>query len=387
MKTKNTDTKKKRNSYGTGSIYELKNRNGFGGGVTLEINGEKVRKTVYGKTKTEVRNKIKELQSQAIAGVFQEKNNTTIKQLAEKMIEEQLALNEIKQSSYDRKVETLKKLKPIYDTKIQDVTEEQIKRFFISQIEYSQSSINKVYQLLKAVLKEAERKKIIADNPMLNFKKPKSKQEQVKVRALTLEEQKKLLDILKTEDVNYSEQMMISMFCGARMGEVNALEVKDIDFQNNIINIHQTVSRGNYGQHVISKRTKTSAGMRKLPMNENLSQFLKDCIGDKTKGLIFTRKGKIITTSQVNNQYSRVLKKNNIIDKSIEGKIDLHSLRHTYATRCIESGMPPKVLQKLLGHTDISVTLNTYCTAFDNYTGVNIEVANNYMAEQNLSIM
>lgn len=80
------------------------------------------------------------------------------------------------------------------------------------------------------------------------------------------------------------------------------------------------------------------------------------------------------------------MKKYNIIDETIEGKVDLHSLRHTYATRCIESGMPPKVLQKLLGHTDISVTLNTYCTAFDEYTGVNIEAANNYMKEQNLSI-
>ena len=375
------------NNYGNGSIYYIEDRNRYAGGVTLDINGEKKRKTVYGKTKAEVRNKIKELQSMEVAGVFQERNYLTIKQLAEKMMDEQLALNEIKQSSYDRKCETLKKLKPIYNIRLQDITEEQIKHFFITQINYSQSIINKEYQLLKAVLKEAERKKIITENPMSDFKKPKSKQELVKVRALTLDEQAVLLNILKSEEINYSEQMIISMFTGARMGEINALEVRDINFITNTINIHKTVSRGNYGQHIISKRTKTDAGKRKLPMNKNLADFLKTCIGDKKKGLIFTQKDRIITTSQVNNQYSRILKKYDIIDDSIDGKVDLHSLRHTYATRCIEAGMPPKVLQKLLGHTDISVTLNTYCDAFDSFSDENIALANDYMKNNNLTIM
>ena len=51
--------------------------------------------------------------------------------------------------------------------------------------------------------------------------------------------------------------------------------------------------------------------------------------------------------------------KPNILDNSICGKVDLHSLRHTFATRCIESGMPAKVVQKVLGHTDISITLRS----------------------------
>ena len=375
------------NNYGNGSIYFIEGRNRYAGGVTLDINGEKKRKTVYGKTKAEVRNKIKELQSMEVAGVFQERNYLTIKQLAEKMMDEQLALNEIIQSTYDRKCETLKKLKPIYNIRLQDITEEQIKRFFISQINYSQSIINKEYQLLKAVLKEAERKMIISENPMSCFKKPKSKQELIKVRALTLEEQQKLLEILKTEDVLYGEQMLISMFCGARCGEINALQVRDVDFKNNVLTIRKTVSRSNNGQHVIKNRTKTEAGMRRIPMSDTLAQFLKDCIGDKTHGLIFTRKGKIITTSQVNNKFSRIMKSNNIIDETIEGKVTQHSLRHTYATRCIEAGMPPKVLQKLLGHEDISVTLNTYCDAFDCYSGVNIALSNDYMQNNNLTIM
>ena len=95
----------------------------------------------------------------AKAGLFDEVDNTTIYELAEKLIEEQFALNEIKQTSYDRKNETLKTLSPIYDIALREITEDEIKRFFISKISYSQSYLDKVYQLLKVVFNEGMRKR------------------------------------------------------------------------------------------------------------------------------------------------------------------------------------------------------------------------------------
>lgn len=61
-----------------------------------------------------------------------------------------------------------------------------------------------------------------------------------------------------------------------------------------------------------------------------------------------------------------------------------HSLRHTYATRSIEAGVTPVVLQKLMGHTDISITLNTYTSVFDKYKNNELEKVNSYYIEQNL---
>ena len=76
-----------------------------------------------------------------------------------------------------------------------------------------------------------------------------------------------------------------------------------------------------------------------------------------------------------------------ILDKSVYGRVDLHSLRHTYATRCIESGMPAKVLQNLLGHTDIRITLDTYCDVFQKYSMENLAVADSYMKSNNIAIV
>lgn len=329
-----------------------------------------------------------EYRIQAKAGFFDEPDNTTVYELAEKMIEEQFSLNEIKQTSYDRKNETLKSMSPIYDLAMREITEDVIKNFFISKISYSQSYLDKAYQLLKSVFNEAVRKKIVTENIMLNIRKPKSKQELVKVRALTVDEQKKLIDVLKSEDIRYSEQMLLSMFTGMRMGEINALEVGDINFNDRTIRVCKTVNRGLNGKTYISNSTKTKAGMRTIYFNDDMADFFKQCIGDKKDGLIFASSvDKLVTTNQVNYQYANTLKKYDILDKSVYGKVDLHSLRHTYATRCIESGMPAKVLQNLLGHTDIRITLDTYCDVFQKYSMENLAVADSYMKSNNIAIV
>ena len=100
---------------------------------------------------------------------------------------------------------------------------------------------------------------------------------------------------------------------------------------------------------------------------------------------LFLSNGSFINTSQVNMQFQRVVEKYDILDKTVKGKVSLHSLRHTFATRCIEAGMQPKVLQHILGHSDIKITLNTYCDAFENFQNENIAKTDEYFADMGIS--
>ena len=262
MNTKGTKKVKRKLQHGDGSIYFVEKRNRFAGQITLLIDGDKVRKTVYGKTEKIVKDKLRELQIQALAGNLHKKDKPrvpTIYQYAEKMMDEQLALNEIRQSTYDRKMETLKMLSAISDKQLNEVTEDDIIAFFATKLSYSQSSLDKMYQLLGAVYKKATHRKIIAENPIKEIKCPKSSQTKIPVRALTVDEQKMLLEVLKGEDIHYSEIMLLSMFTGMRIGECCALMVEDINLTNKTITVNKTVARGKNGRNVLNE-TKTTAG-------------------------------------------------------------------------------------------------------------------------------
>ena len=388
MATAKSQKNKKRRPRGTGSIYYDAKRKRYIGEILVDLgNGKTKRKTASGKTKTEVSDKIREIEYLSIKGEYIEKDSTKFYDYAEKMIEEQLELNEISESTYDRKLETLKMLSEISEMELQDITEIAIKEFFKKKLHYAQSCIDKIFQLMNWVLKKAVKQKIILENPLDDFKIPKSKQKKVKVRGLTIEEQSKLLDVLKNENIRYSEIMLISMFTGMRGGEVCALSIEDINFSRKTITVSKTVSRNKHKEAYINDNTKTEAGMRVLHINDDMLNFLKKIIGDRKSGRLFSStNGKILTTQQVNYQFWALMNKGGILDTSVAGKINLHSLRHTFASRCIEGGMPAKVLQTVLGHKDISTTLNVYCDCFEKYEQEHMDIANEYMRANNLAI-
>ena len=169
------------------------------------------------------------------------------------------------------------------------------------------------------------------------------------------------------------------------MGEVNALKIDDINLKMRTISISRTISRDQKGGAFVSQSTKTENGNRVIRISETVLPLVKEIIQcAEDSEYLFIHKGKLINTSQVNMQFQRVAEKYGILDKKVKGKVSLHSLRHTFATRCIEAGMQAKVLQHLLGHSDIRITLNTYCDAFESFQRENIAMADEYLASMGI---
>lgn len=383
--------KKNKRLNGDGSFTFIESKKIWRYRVTLsgfyDDNGNAIRIATYGKTQDECRKKAQEKINQYETGTIYSKEDMTISQLAKQICDEKLNDGTSQEQSYARNIETIKRLYPLGNTAITKANTLQIKNFMNSQRSYSNSVLQKMYQMLGRVFKEAIRLEIITKDPMLGVKLPKSEQPRVDVRALTLEEQEKLIDVLLNKDIKYSEPMLISLFTGMRIGEVLSLQVCDIDPRLKTIHICKTMARGADGKPYVNLQTKTEAGNRDIRINDEICSFLKDCIGDKAKeDYIFTNNGKLISTASVRAQFVKVIERYDIL-KTINGKkVTLHSLRHTYATRCIESGMQAKVLQHRLGHTDIQVTYNVYGDVFDMFEEENLFRADEYMTSKGISL-
>lgn len=181
-------------------------------------------------------------------------------------------------------------------------------------------------------------------------------------RVLTLDEQIKFIESSKSTS-NHRQYMLI-LQTGMRAGEIIGLKWEDIDFDNRTISINRTMEyRYSVGKYEIGE-PKSESSYRKIPMTQIAYDILKSLENDKKtrkvvsmefKDFVFINRKGIPTK---NSTYDSCLWK--ISEKSGIEKLSMHSLRHTFATRCIEAGMRPKTLQKILGHSNISITMNLY---------------------------
>ena len=174
------------------------------------------------------------------------------------------------------------------------------------------------------------------------------------------------------------------MFTGMRIGEVLALKITDIDLAHNIINVERTISKNKNSKVILGKTTKTYAGTRQLPIPKFLRGYIMEQMkivkqsGYNVKLLFRNSLGNIANPAQVNTAFKETIKSLGFTD------VTSHTLRHTFATRCIEGGMKPVVLQRLMGHTNIQITLNTYTSVFNKYKESEITKVNNYYLDNNI---
>lgn len=370
----------KRNYNGEGTVFFNKKLNRWVAQFTDPFT--KKRKTLYDKDEKTLKKKLRDAIRDAENGKFVDKSKETIPGIAEKIIERKHEANITGSSAYLRALGTLNIIKKsdIAETPIQNVTKDELQEFFYTLKNYSNSYIVKIYQLVKVAFEEAIKDELIIKNPMLHVIKPKSNKQDRKVEALSLEQHQKFLTFLDNEQ--YRNIFLVAINTGMRCGEILALQPEDIDLEKNVIKVTKTITRNDFDSYTLKKGTKTYAGTREIPFDDDLKSVLANSLSNKINNefdLIYTLEGKIINPSTLNTVFKRICR-----NLKFEGSFNFHMLRHTFATRCIEAGMPAHVLQKLLGHTDVSITINTYTSIFDKYKREEFEKFLEYKKTNNI---
>lgn len=386
--------KKRRRGNGEGTIFEdKKNKRWIGQYVSgISSEGKAIRKSVYGKTQKEVLNKLNEIKYKMNNDMYVEKNGIELVKIMEDIREEKLASNTISGGQYARLKWTINKIKnsKIGDMKIQDITKDDIQEFLNSVKDLSDSYIKKLYEQFVQAYHRAEIKKYISYNPMYEVIKPKSNKQTKTVEALYINVQKSFTEYLNKvsiEDEPYKNIFLIQMYMGLRIGEVLALSKESIDLENKVLYVKRTLTNDKEFAIILGNKTKTYSGNRTLPIPEFLVPIFEEQLkytNENLHNLIFTNNDSYIRTSAINKELKRIFKEElNVNSKNIS----THCLRHTYGTRCIEAGMTAVVLQRLMGHKDVTVTLNTYTSVFNKFKEDELEKVNNYLNNNQLNFV
>ena len=227
----------------------------------------------------------------------------------------------------------------------------------------SDKTIRDVCSLLKSVYTlAAENGKCPSDIRFPRF--TISKPSRMKSQVLTLEHQKQLEAYLMANMCPENLGIMLCLYTGMRIGEICALKWSDVDLDSCLINVDRTVLRirntqvrGNQLKTIIVTGTpKTDSSQRVIPLPKAIGKLLKTESKEQSADYyVATCSTKLMEPRRYYEKYKQILRK-----CGITTNYTFHALRHTYATRCIENGIDPKVVSELLGHSSVTITLNRY---------------------------
>ncbi len=184
-----------------------------------------------------------------------------------------------------------------------------------------------------------------------------------KITIIDFAEQEILIDYILKEYTSNNLGIFIALFTGARLGEICALQRKDVDFKNGILHITKTVQRlKQVNKNSINKSKlivtlpKSNESYRDIPLPDSLVKYMKLCeIYDLHENLyILGQRATPYEPRTLQYGFSSILKKCDL------PHYNFHSLRHTFATKCIRLGFDVKTLSEILGHSSVNFTMSQY---------------------------
>lgn len=348
------------------------------------------RNTVYAVTLQELRGKEQQIQKDIADGIDSRGGDLTLNQLFNVFMESKSNIRESTRINYTIHWNANIKTSLLSDMKIAQIKQYHIKKWIadLRSKGAKASSVKRYETLLSMVLQFAVKNDLIRKNPCADCGREIKSEPTGKI-SLTIKQQQMLLEFIEDDDtwcVHYP-LILFLLSTGLRISEAIGLTADRIDMKNNVVHIDRLLvyrtSEGSYCYRFAP--TKSNSGKRDIPLTENAKKALirqkeldlilgrrgKEQKVDGEKGLVFlTRNGTPMNNRNFGKALDGIVKAYNkmeIVRSEKEHRepellphISPHILRHTFCTRCAESGMDVKVLQTIMGHSNIAVTMEVY---------------------------
>lgn len=322
-----------------------------------------------------LREKEKQVEQDLFNQIVSNGGNLTVLELCEKYTALKCGVRKTTKTGYKTVLNILKKdsfgKKRIDKVKLSDAKTWLVKLQQTDGRGYS--SIHQIRGVLRPAFELAYQDDLIRKNPFQFELASVIVNDSVTREAITRKQEREYLKFVK-EDPHfcaYYEVIYILFYTGLRISEFCGLTIPDIEFKQKRIKVDHQLQYIN-GEGLAIQEPKTESGVRYIPMTDEVVECFKIIIERREKPkvekmidgysgfLCLDEKGKPLAAYHWEKRMQHILEKYNSIYKVQMPKVTPHVCRHTFCSNMAKSGMNPKTLQYIMGHSDISVTLNTY---------------------------
>ena len=241
------------------------------------------------------------------------------------------------------------------------LSEKEVQNFTLQKLQegLSQKTVKDILIVLKMIQKFGAKQKLL---PLAEWSiKYPTEQKKNDLEVLSIANQKKIMQYVKDNFTFRNLGVYICLSTGMRIGEICGLKWCDINLTTETISVNRTIERiyiidgGKRHTELIISTPKTQNSIREIPMNRELLKLIKPLKRLMNNDyFVLTNEAKPTEPRTYRNYYKQLLKQLEIPD------LKFHGLRHSFATRCIESQCDYKTVSVILGHANISTTLNLY---------------------------
>ena len=322
-----------------------------------------------------LREKIKQIQKDLNSNITPDGGNFTVLELVEKYLSQKTGVRHNTRSNYNFVVNVIKKeafgQKRIDKVKTSDAKEWLIKMQQIDGRGYS--SIHTIRGVVRPAFQMAVDDDLLVKNPFEFQLNTVVVNDSVTREAITRQQERDFLEFVKNDKhfCKYYDGIYILFKTGLRISEFVGLTKKNLDFENNRIIVDHQLQRTRDMKYIIED-TKTESGERMVPMTPEVKEAFQRIIANRKnpkvepmvdgyRGFLYLDKnGRPMVALHWEKYFQHIREKYNKIYRIQMPKVTPHVCRHTFCSNMAKSGMNPKTLQYIMGHSDISVTLNTY---------------------------